>query len=123
MDPARDSDMETAIPPSFAEKKSTDLENPSLKSEEEAANRTRTEDPDPNIVLWDGPDDPQNPMNFPSWRKWLITMTMAALTFTVTLTSSIQSPTTKVVAEKFGVSVEVSILGTSLFILVSLQLF
>ncbi|KIM94619.1 hypothetical protein OIDMADRAFT_45586 [Oidiodendron maius Zn] len=26
---------------------------------------------DPNIVDWDGPDDPQNPMNWPDSRKWL----------------------------------------------------
>jgi hypothetical protein len=22
-----------------------------------------------NIVDWDGPDDPQNPMNWPSWKR------------------------------------------------------
>jgi hypothetical protein len=25
---------------------------------------------DPNIVFWDGPDDPQNPMNWPALKKW-----------------------------------------------------
>lgn len=24
-----------------------------------------------HIVDWDGPDDPENPMNWPSYRKWL----------------------------------------------------
>lgn len=33
---------------------------------------------DPNAVYWDGPDDPENPMNWPQWKKnvaigmWLI---------------------------------------------------
>ena len=26
---------------------------------------------DPDLVTWDGPDDPQNPMNWPSSTKWL----------------------------------------------------
>lgn len=25
---------------------------------------------DPNVVNWDGPDDPENPLNWPSKRKW-----------------------------------------------------
>lgn len=24
---------------------------------------------DPNVVYWDGPDDPENPMNWPQWKK------------------------------------------------------
>ncbi len=26
-------------------------------------------DNDPNVVDWDGSDDPENPLNWPSWRK------------------------------------------------------
>ena len=26
---------------------------------------------DPNAVGWDGPDDPNNPMNWPARKKWL----------------------------------------------------
>jgi hypothetical protein len=30
----------------------------------------RQEDaPDPDVVDWDGPDDPENPMNWPQYRK------------------------------------------------------
>ena len=28
------------------------------------------EEPDPNLVSWEGPDDPENPLNWPNSRKW-----------------------------------------------------
>lgn len=34
---------------------------------------------DPNVIEWDGPDDPENPMNFPTRRKWAITVSMSGL--------------------------------------------
>ena len=26
---------------------------------------------DPNVVFWDGPNDPENPMNWPEKKKWI----------------------------------------------------
>lgn len=36
---------------------------------------------DPNIVDWDGPDDPENPMNWPTWRKLVSVGIVSAITF------------------------------------------
>lgn len=36
---------------------------------------------DPNIVDWDGPDDPANPMNWSSKRKIIIVAIVSGLTF------------------------------------------
>ncbi|KAI9702586.1 MAG: Citrinin biosynthesis cluster MFS transporter mrr1 [Candelina mexicana] len=72
---------------------------------------------DPNIIEWDGPNDPENPMNFTKRRKWIITVTMSGLTFCITFASSVFSTATVATAEKFGVSNEVMILGTSIFVL------
>ena len=47
---------------------------------------------DPNIVWWDGPDDPENPMNWPSWRKVLTCVIISFLTFVTPLASSIFAP-------------------------------
>ncbi|KAK7698132.1 hypothetical protein SLS64_012807 [Diaporthe eres] len=47
---------------------------------------------DPNIVWWDGPDDPENPMNWPSWRKVLTCTIISFLTFVTPLASSIFAP-------------------------------
>ncbi|KAI9761602.1 MAG: Citrinin biosynthesis cluster MFS transporter mrr1 [Candelina submexicana] len=72
---------------------------------------------DPNIIEWDGPNDPENPMNFTKRRKWIITITMSGLTFCITFASSVFSTATVATAKKFGVSNEVMILGTSIFVL------
>jgi hypothetical protein len=42
---------------------------------------------DENVVWWDGPDDPQNPYNWPSWRKVMNVVLVSALTFVTPLAS------------------------------------
>lgn len=37
---------------------------------------------DPNIVDWDGPDDPENPLNWSSTRRTLIIIFVSSYTFT-----------------------------------------
>ncbi|KAI9675315.1 MAG: hypothetical protein M1817_001218 [Caeruleum heppii] len=73
---------------------------------------------DPNIVDWDGPDDPSNPFNWPKSKKWSVTVVVALMTFCTTFSSSVFSTATYATAELYGVSVEVMVLGTSLFVLV-----
>lgn len=76
-------------------------------------------EPDPNMVGFDGPDDPENPMNWPRSKKYLITVIYSTCTFCLTFASSVFSTATVVTAEHFHVSPEVMTLGTSLFVLVS----
>lgn len=78
-----------------------------------------TEGKDPNLVDWNGPTDPDNPMNWPVSKKWTVTIAFAFMTFCVTFASSVFSTATQVTAELYGVSNVVMILGTSLFVLVS----
>lgn len=47
---------------------------------------------DPNIVWWDGPDDPANPLNWPTWRKAVNCGFISLLTFVTPLASSIFAP-------------------------------
>jgi hypothetical protein len=75
-------------------------------------------DPNSKIVGWNGPDDPDNPKNWPNRRKWMITVSLGMLTWVVTFASSIFSTATRPAAKEFGVSIEVMTLGTSLFVLV-----
>ena len=72
---------------------------------------------DPNLIVWDGPNDPENPMNWSYGRKWLYTVVLGSTTFCVTFASSVFSTATVVTAEIFNVSLEVMTLGTSLFVL------
>lgn len=42
----------------------------------------KVQDPsDPNVVDWDGPDDPANPQNWTSKKKWINTGLLASMTF------------------------------------------
>jgi MFS transporter, DHA1 family, multidrug resistance protein len=72
---------------------------------------------DPNVIEWDGPDDPGRPQNWPSRTRWIYTMILGSMTFVVTYASSVFSTATQVTAVQFGVSNEVMILGTSLTVL------
>ncbi|KAJ5900686.1 Citrinin biosynthesis cluster MFS transporter mrr1 [Penicillium subrubescens] len=84
---------------------------------ESAQNQPLPEKPtekDPNLVEWDGPDDPENPQNFSRRRKWIITVVMSSMTMWITFASSVFSTATVVTAKEFNVSTEVMTLGTSL---------
>ena len=79
--------------------------------------RRRTE-PENDLVAWDGPDDKQNPQNWPKSKKYLTTVLYSTCTFCITFASSVFSTATEVTAREYGVSVEVMTLGTSLFVFV-----
>lgn len=86
-----------------------DLENAQPPPEPE-----KPAEKDPNLVEWDGPDDPENPQNFSRVRKWVITVVMSSMTMWITFASSVFSTATVVTAKEFNVSTEVMVLGTSL---------
>ncbi|RPA94396.1 benomyl/methotrexate resistance protein [Choiromyces venosus 120613-1] len=46
----------------------------------------------PDIVDWDGPDDPENPMNWPRWRKVVAVGIVSGITFVTPLASSMFAP-------------------------------
>ncbi|EUC41983.1 hypothetical protein COCMIDRAFT_8389 [Bipolaris oryzae ATCC 44560] len=50
------------------------------------------DDHDPNIVDFDGPDDPENPMNWTAFKKWGTISLVAAITFLTPLASSQFAP-------------------------------
>ena len=98
-----------------------DLEKPSDSTQEDESSReqqrdeyheTDIEGSDPDLVDWDGPHDPANPMNWSRARKWWITMITAFMTFVVSFGSSVFSAGTEVTVEQFGVGNEVMILRT-----------
>lgn len=53
----------------------TDIEAPPVKPV------VTEKDRDPDLVDWDGPDDPENPFNWPSYKKWRQLIFMAINTF------------------------------------------
>lgn len=74
-----------------------------------------TED-DPYAVVWI-PDDPRNPMNYSSLKKWSITMLVAIATLAVALVSSAYTGGIEEIMLQFNISSELAVLGVSLFVL------
>lgn len=60
------------------------------------------EEQDPNIVDFDGPDDPQNPLNWGFTKKWGMVMLISAITFLTPLASSMFAPGVPEVMRDFG---------------------
>ncbi|WPG99675.1 Hypothetical protein R9X50_00249400 [Acrodontium crateriforme] len=69
------------------------------------------------VVEFDGPNDPLHAQNWPIGRKLRVGVSLAFVTLTASFGSSIFSAATRTVASVFGVSVEVGILGVSLYVL------
>ncbi|EER42089.1 citrinin biosynthesis transporter CtnC [Histoplasma capsulatum H143] len=72
---------------------------------------------DPNLVQWEGPSDPGNPMNWSLARKWYITIAISCVAFLAMFSSSVFAPATGYTAEEYHVSELVMTLGTSLVLL------
>ena len=81
-----------------------------------SARQDETSKPRPDLVEFDGPNDPGNPKNWSKKRRWITTISGSLLTFTVTFSSSIFSVAINPVAEQYHISRVTSTLGVSLFL-------
>lgn len=65
--------------------KSTDIEanisGARSRSTDDQEQEKVSDDVDPNIVDWDGPDDPANPMNWPTWKIKTHIFLVSSITF------------------------------------------
>ncbi|CAG7943835.1 unnamed protein product [Penicillium salamii] len=91
-----------------------DLENGSCGPD----TRDQEETPrDPNIVNWDGPDDPENPLNWTSKKKFGATMSIALITLLTPLGSSMFAPGVPKLVQDFTVtSTELSSFVVSVYL-------
>ncbi|KAK6836758.1 hypothetical protein PG987_007253 [Apiospora arundinis] len=63
------------------------------------------------------PGDPDNPRNWPSWKKWLMVAIITPIDLSVSWGASGYSPAADSFRQHFGVSETVAVLGLSLYIL------
>ncbi len=63
------------------------------------------------------PHDPRNPMVFPTWKKWAITIIMAIATLAIAFVSAAYSGGIRDILMEFKAGQEVGTLGISLFVL------
>lgn len=66
---------------------------------------------------WNGPDDPENPLNWPLWQRIYHTTVPSLFGFAVTLGSSVYTPGYPDVEKRFKVSSTVALLPLSLYVL------
>lgn len=59
---------------------------------------------DPNLVTWDGPDDPLNPKNWSKGRKWAATLVVSSFTFISPVSSSMVAPALGTISAEFGIT-------------------
>lgn len=83
------------------EKLGADLENGTLDLNDIAKEEKLR---DPNIVDWDGPDDPENPLNWTSGKKIIATCSIALVTFLTPLGSSMFAPGVGQLVKDFNVT-------------------
>ncbi|KAH0565208.1 hypothetical protein GP486_001391 [Trichoglossum hirsutum] len=73
---------------------------------------------DPNVVTWDGPDDPENPKNWSKKKKWGITLMVSSFTLISPVSSTMVAPALNAIAKEFHItSVIESQLTLSIFVL------
>ncbi|TVY14273.1 Efflux pump radE [Lachnellula arida] len=86
--------------------------------EKQSADASVGESDNSNIVWWDGPDDPQNPLNFSSWLKALNIGLVASICFVSPLASSMFAPGVPEVMKEFKNSnVELASFVVSVYVL------
>ncbi|EUC27991.1 hypothetical protein COCCADRAFT_110310 [Bipolaris zeicola 26-R-13] len=71
---------------------------------------------DYHVVDWDGPNDPQNPRNWPRAKKYFVTFEICLLTFSVYIGSAIYTPGLMGVMQEFGVAQVPALLGLTLYV-------
>lgn len=69
------------------------------------------------LVGFDGEDDPLDPMNWSLSYKWLVTGVVSITSFIVTGASAIDTEVVPQIMSDFGISEEVALLGTALFMI------
>lgn len=68
-------------------------------------------------LAWDGPDDPANPENWSSFKRWFVTMTISVACLCVSLGLSLFVNGVPKLREEFGVSQELAIVGLTLYLI------
>ncbi|KAG4030662.1 hypothetical protein MFRU_011g01200 [Monilinia fructicola] len=90
----------------------------SPKLEREKTQKSSRSVRDPNLVTWEGPDDPENPKNWKIGRKWAATLVVSSFTFISPVSSSMVAPALASISSELHIvnSIEQSLV-LSIFVL------
>ena len=75
-------------------------------------------DQDPNLVTWSGPDDPENPKNWPKSSRWKNTWAVSLFVFISPVSSAMIAPAMQDLGERLGMHTSIEVyLSMAIFIL------
>lgn len=93
------------------------IQSPTPTAEQDSPPPTQSVDEKPDAWLVSfSPDDPENPMSWPRWKRWYITTVGGALVLNSTFSSSAPSNLIPQMMEYFGFGKEIGALTVSLFL-------
>lgn len=73
---------------------------------------------DLNLVTWDGPNDPDNPKNWPTRQKWINTVLISTFNFISPISSTMAAPALTTIGIDLGMQSKVEVeLALSIFVL------
>ncbi|KAH6623318.1 major facilitator superfamily domain-containing protein [Chaetomium tenue] len=95
---------------------------PSASDEEKGTERQLqnvdlSEQPDPGLVTWDGPDDPANPVNMRPALKWIISIFVSLGGFVTLMSGSMIAPALPALGRDMGMTASEAESALSIFIL------
>lgn len=89
----------------------------SYKNNEQDDDGDEDEPVDPSTLDWDGPDDMDNPHNWPTWKKWFATMTAACLCLVVSMGSSLYVSAVPELVATYHTSETLALAGLTFYLL------
>ncbi|KAK2595915.1 hypothetical protein QQS21_006510 [Conoideocrella luteorostrata] len=87
------------------------------EEEKDGGLRGSSEPKDPNLVGWDGPEDPQNPKSWVIRRKWAAVICVSCFTFISPVASSMVAPDLEAIGKELNIEGQVErVLVMSIFV-------
>ncbi|TEY81031.1 hypothetical protein BOTCAL_0035g00240 [Botryotinia calthae] len=81
--------------------KAPEVHAPASDDVEKSSRENDTGELDPSVIWWDGPDEPENPMNWKGWMKFSNCFLVSAICFVTPLASSMFAPGVPAVMKEF----------------------
>ncbi|KAI1772226.1 major facilitator superfamily domain-containing protein [Hypoxylon cercidicola] len=75
-----------------------------------------TKDSDPLLVAFDQPHDPENPLDWPTGRKWMVTDVLSATGFNRIMVSTIMAPALSTIASELNINATKSAMSLSIYL-------
>ncbi|KAK9416417.1 putative Major facilitator superfamily (MFS) profile domain-containing protein [Seiridium unicorne] len=92
--------------------------NPDLEAAHRSSSEIKDTRKDPDLVTWDGPDDPEYPKNWATSNKWIVTILISAFNFISPVASTMAAPALTTIGADLGMQSEVEVeMALSIFVL------